>query len=119
MNRHYTYGGAIKHRGKHQIIVPDVDKSTVSNIADLVRLAFRLPPKKYILLDEQTAQANILRLAQHYKEDMNDIMSFYTGKENEYMCKEFKDLISVRASRNAKQYALDETYNYLKRYIKL
>lgn len=118
MKKYFSYGEALRRRSKHDLIVPDFDKSFCGNIADLVRLTLKQPVKKYILLPENTAQANVFRIAQHYGYDLNDAKKFYELKQEEYMDKHYNFLgsyVPEKVTVYGKQFAMNELYDMLKK----
>lgn len=117
MNKHYSYGKAIKERGEDEIIVPDINKSIFGNLADLVRISLNRPAHKYELLKDGQLQKSVLKLAQYYKYDMNKALEYMKLKENDYMRDHYNYFLrhtSIESTRDAKQFALDETYHMLK-----
>ena len=113
MEKHYTYGKAIKNRGKHQLIIVDTKRLYRNTLEDILRQGLRIKPHNYILIPEDTIQTQILRLAQYFKKDMSETLEYYTQKETEYMNTHFKELGNIIPTRDCKQYALNETYHKL------
>ena len=113
MEKHYTYGKAIKNRGKHQIIIVDTKRLYRNNIEDLLRQGLGIKPHNYKLINETEIETQILRLAQYFKKDMAKTLEYYTSKEEEYMKTHYQEITTASPTRDAKQYALNETYHKL------